>query len=222
MSYRVFIVLVLCVSIVAACRNEDRAEAMDPEMRAALQLLEDSIQENVLTEGEFETLSVGEKKRHVIVSLRDMGIDHVFPEEKDVLTVTKASDLYKITESSSLVLGAGSVWVSFEGDRVSAVRTAPQSEWERRTKKLSTRDEVFAFLADVLDSDKKAFVRNHSADSRWVKLDNSDDEGMQLLDRLDAWEMSRSNNDGYWHFRLEFDNDSLQKIIVKHSPQELP
>ena len=193
-------------------------------MEKTLQQLERSTSKKTITEGGFESLEIGQRKNAVISVLLNMGVNIVSPNVKNVITVRSASNLDEVEEAESIALDGTHVLIriKFSGNNIESVKVPPHSEWENRFKSIATRDEVFKLFANILVSDPKAYVRNISADSHQIKLNEITEGDRRLLKKYDAWEMNRDNKMGYWHFRLEFSNDILEKIIVQHSPEELP
>lgn len=222
MSYRVFAASFLLLAMVGVCLSDNQGVAMDPEMKEALQGLERSIKKETITEGGFGALKIGQQKSEVISSLQRTGVSQIFPDVSNIITITQASELGKISDANSLVLSEGVVWVSFKGNDVQQIKAPPHSELQRQFGPLKTRAEVFKVLADILNSDSKAYVRNLGSEARWVKLGDITDDDSRLLKKYDSWKASFSNSNGYWHLQLEFSNDLLKEIIVQHAPGELP
>ena len=222
MSYQVQVASVLLLVMVGACRSDNQGVVMDPEMKAVLQVAERSISKETITKGRFGALRVGQKKIEVIAALQNMGVSQIFPDVSNVVTIIRASDLGKISDADSLVLNEGIVWISFKGNNVQQIKAPPHSKLEHQFGLLNTRDQVFKVLADILNSDPKAYVRNLGSNTRWVKLSDIAVEDMLLLKKYDDWKTSFSNSNGYWHSQLKFSNDLLKEIIVQHAPGELP
>lgn len=191
-------------------------------MEKTLQQLERSISKKTITEGRFESLEIGQGKNAVISELLNMGVNVVSPNVKNVITVTSASNLDKVEGAESIALDGAHVLIriKFSGNNIESVKVPPHSEWENRFKSIATRDEVFKLFANVLASDPKAYVRNIAVDAHQIKLNEITEGDRRLLKKYDAWEMNRDNKMGYWYFRLEFNNDFLERVIVRHSPDK--
>ncbi|VAW78397.1 hypothetical protein MNBD_GAMMA13-954 [hydrothermal vent metagenome] len=216
--------LVLSLAIIGACRGENQSNEMDTEMREELLGLERLITDKTITEGGFEALKIGQKKSVTVSALLDMGVIVVSPNVKNVITVTNPSDLEKVRGSESITLDGPRVAlrIKFAGDAVEYINAPPHTDWEEKVKPIKTKEGVFKLLGDVLRSDPKMYVRNLATDTHQIRLSEMTDDDRQLLEKYDAWGMNRDNDAGYWHFHLEFDNDVLTKINMKHSPVELP
>jgi len=222
MNFKIISVCILFLTSMGTCFSDDHRLSMESNMKEKMQNSARSIKKVSITEGEFKELIIDQRKIIAISSLRKVGVSQIFPDVSKVITITKASELGKISNANSLVLNEGAAWVSFNNNDVDQIKVLPHSKLERLFGSLKTRSEVMNVFASILNSDPKAYVRNLAFDSRWVNITSLTDEDSLLLKKYDSWEGSFSNSDGYWHLQLEFHNDRLKEIIVQHAPDELP
>lgn len=205
--------------LTAPCHGET-----DPMFRRYFEKLQGLIKEEVITEGSFRELNIGQDKSSAAISLRKMGIASVSTETRNVVTITHASGLNELKNAESVRIDGSSdmILVLFSGDRIEKIKASPHYKWSERTKELKTRDEVFALFSEILNSDPRAFVRNFGFVPGWATLDPISDSDRLKLDKYNLWTANFKNDDGYWHLKLGFDDDVLEEIIVLYSPVELP
>ena len=189
-----------------------------------LRRMEQAISRQTITDGEFWGLRIGDSRLTVIEQLRSLGIEHVRPEVLHQIRVTSPKEMSRLRDSEAVILFPGDARVTFSEDQVRERQVLPsvKFEWKARLETATTRDEVFSVFAEILEADKRAVVGNFAPGSRWVKLAGISKDDLRLLERYDAWELNRKNQDGFWHVRLEFAEGRLARLIAQRSPTELP
>ncbi len=214
-------VLVMTLVMVPAGCSADSSN--DAEYEAAMRRLQSQIKEKEVTEGSFRGLSIGHSKDQSLTDLRTMGVQFVRPDLRDEIRVTRSADLEKLHAAPGLIVGAGTVVISFDDDEVVRVAVAPIfPEWQAMLEPAHNRDQVFIALGKILDGYKNVVVRNHAPDAEHVRVAKPSRTGEKLLSKYNLWKVSHDDDEGQWSLRLVFDRDRLTKIAVWHSPEEVP
>jgi len=211
----------MLVLLPAGCRAS--GPSGEGEYEAAMRRLEALIEESEVTEGSVLGLSIGRSKDETLEDLCGMGVQYVDPGLRNEILVTSASDLEKLREAEGLIVDAGQVVVSFEGDEVVQVQVAPIfPRWKVMLEAAATRGQVLEAVGRILDENPELSVRNHAPDADHVRVDAPGRTGEKLLRKYDSWRVGYENDEGYWSLRLVFDKNRLEKIAVWYSPEEVP
>lgn len=204
---------------VASQSDESRAERELERLTKEIEALE---KRWTITQGSYRTLTIGESKEQVLSGLREIGVRSVRPNLAEQTRVTTPEDLPALKDAQGVIIGPGSVTISFIGDEVQRVRVAPiYPEWQELLRGITTRREAFEALAQILESSKGVTVRAHAPDAKQVGILPLTLEGKALLDKYDHWRVPHDVNDGYIHLTLEFSEGVLRSIAVLESPSAL-
>ena len=175
-----------------------------------------------IIEGSFGSLTIGESKDQVLNALRKMGATRVVPGLGDQVAVKRAEDLSKLQDAQGVIVGAGDVTITFDGDDVQRIAVAPVfPEWNTLLHGVRTRQEAFRALAQIVEESKGVEVRALAVDADNVWINRMTPESQALLDKYDHWSIAHDANDGYVHMDLDFTHGTLRRILVLESPASL-
>lgn len=175
-----------------------------------------------ITEGSFRSLAIGESKDQVLVALRKMGATRIKPGLGEQVAVKSAEDLSKLRDAEGIIIGAGVVTITFDGNVVQRITVAPRfREWNTLLHGARTRQEAFRALTQILEQSKDVEVRALAVDADNVWINRMTPESQALLDKYDHWSIAHDAEDGYLHMALDFTQGSLHRISVLESPAAL-
>lgn len=184
--------------------------------------LEGLVKTREITDGSFRLLTIGESKDEVLVDLRKMGVARIKPGLGEQVAATTAEDLLKLQNAEGLIIGAGDVTITFDGNDVQRVAVAPVfPEWNALLHGVRTKKEAFRAVAQILERSKGVEVRALAVDADDVWINRMTPEGQALLDKYDHWSVAYDAEDGYVHMDLDFAQGALCKIWVLESPTAL-
>ena len=197
---------------------------MDPETDHELRKMEQGISRQVITRGAFWGMQIGDSKPAVIERAQRLGVKQIRPEAVQQMRATTPKELSRLREADAVILFPGDARVTFSGDQVHDRQVLPSMKpvWKARLESATTREEVFAVFAEILERDKRTEVGTYVPAARWIKPAALAESDRQLLEMHDAWGIAHDNTEGFWNVRLEFSAGRLTKVDVWHSPTEIP
>jgi hypothetical protein len=220
---RIKVVLFFVIYLCSSCSVNTLHAGCMKEIDEALDNLEKNISEEVIVEGAFRDLEIGQAKEIIVEKLKEYGVNQI-RFDVDVVQITASDDLYKLKVYSALKVGGGSAVIQFHNDQVSYYKVAPIfPDWEKRLNEAKNKEQVFDVLSYILLTAKGPYrtVENYDPDTGWVKLDELSKEDKSALESYNQWRASFQNSKGFWHLTCYFTKGRLNKIRVQHSPVEL-
>ena len=167
-------------------------------------------------------IRIGSTREEVTQQIRASGIVTVFPHLLHPVEVRTASQLETLARAEGLIVGAGAS-IEFDGDSVRKIYVTPvRKSWQEVFRDAETRADVLVALKEILEEAPGTVIRTAALDSKAIDLESMSESDTNLLLKYGLWESTFRNDEGYWHYWLEFEGPLLKKIRVAHSAGELP
>lgn len=211
----------LCLGCSSVGSSDANEPAVSKGEEAAMEL-EKLATTKVITEGSFRVLTIGDSKNQVLVALRKMGATRIDVGLGEQMAVKRAEDLSKLREAEGIIIGAGDVTITFDGNDVRRITVAPVfQEWNTLLHGVRTRQEAFRVLAQILDQSKDVEIRALAVDADQVWINFITPESQALLDKYDHWSIAHDAEDRFLHMDLDFAHGTLRRISALESPAAL-
>lgn len=214
-----YLIALIVAVFMCACHAGSR-DVDKQTMREQLKEAAKVITKRTIVEGEFWGMHIGDPKGHVLETLIRRGVQDITPLLLRFLKAHTIGELDGLRDAESLVIGEKYVaTIRFNGDRIKEVLVDSAYPWKRELEATKTRGQMFAVLANILEQEDTVVSANLLGPDT-IMLASLDEDERKLLMTYDAWELSQDDSNGHWVMRLEFGDDLLAKIIVRHSPFE--
>jgi len=214
-----FAMTLIITAFVSACHAGSK-DVDEDVVREQFKKASEMITTRTIVEGAFWGMHIGEPKRSILQGLIQRRVQDITPLPLHFVKAHTIRELERFRDAKSLVLGEKYVaFIRFNGDRVKEALVFADYPWKQELEAAKTRDKMFAVLAKILEQQDTVVWGNLLGPDTIMLAELSEDD-WSVLEKYDAWELSHNDADGYWHLRLEFSNNLLVKIVVRHSPFE--
>lgn len=184
----------------------------------------DNAYDEVINEGKFAGIKIGQSKREVLKSLGLHEVTEIIPYYTNRVRIgfNNINKIQELQSERGICLGDSkglSLDLEFDesNDLIEMKSSAPMKRIEHRIKVGQSKSEVLRYLNKLVMENRKIIIRD-CVNLFWVNPQEIKEEEIQYMSKHDMWRYHAT--DSYSYPDLHFSDSSLSKIVYHYRPTE--